>query len=111
MRAMRVAALAVVALASGCAKLEKEKLPVVTTAGPHALEVGKTLTVTQNDAEQTFNLDVPGRADTQARAMRIEVSPSIAGSLFGALDYLTSYPWGCTEILAHLPLSSIDELL
>lgn len=30
----------------GCAKLEKEKLPVVTTMGPHAVEVGKTLTVT-----------------------------------------------------------------
>ena len=24
-------------------------------------------------------------------------SPSIAGALFGALDYLTSYPYGCTE--------------
>jgi predicted CXXCH cytochrome family protein len=53
MRAMRVAALAVVALASGCAKLEKEKLPVVTTAGPHALEVGKTLTVTATTANGT----------------------------------------------------------
>src|SRR6185369_2834998 len=54
-------------------------------------------TVTQNDADQILKLDVPGRADTQARALRIEVSPSIAGALFGALDYLTSYPYGCTE--------------
>jgi len=29
--------------------------------------------------------------------MRIEASPSIAGTLFGALDYLTSFPYGCTE--------------
>jgi uncharacterized protein YfaS (alpha-2-macroglobulin family) len=66
---------------------------------PHGLKrmTGNTTTVTQNDADQTFNLDVPGRADTQARALRIEVSPSIAGALFGALDYLTSYPYGCTE--------------
>src|SRR4030095_3420552 len=66
---------------------------------PHGLKrtTGNTTTVTQNDADQTFNLDVPGRADTQARSLRIEVSPSIAGALFGALDYLTSFPYGCTE--------------
>jgi uncharacterized protein YfaS (alpha-2-macroglobulin family) len=27
----------------------------------------------------------------------LEVAPSIAGTLFGALDYLTTYPYGCTE--------------
>jgi len=58
---------------------------------------GNTTTLTQNDADQTFNLDLPGRADTQARNLRIEASPSIAGALFGALDYLTSFPYGCTE--------------
>jgi hypothetical protein len=25
------------------------------------------------------------------------VAPSVAGTVFTALDYLTSYPWGCTE--------------
>jgi uncharacterized protein YfaS (alpha-2-macroglobulin family) len=29
--------------------------------------------------------------------MAIELSPSIVGSLFGALEYLTSYPYGCVE--------------
>jgi uncharacterized protein YfaS (alpha-2-macroglobulin family) len=29
--------------------------------------------------------------------MSLRVSPSIAGSLFGALDYLTSFPYGCVE--------------
>ena len=53
--------------------------------------------MTQNDAEQTFTLDLPGRADVSARNLRIEASPSIAGALFGALDYLTSFPYGCTE--------------
>src|SRR5205814_2363318 len=58
---------------------------------------GNTIAVTQNDAEQTFNLDLPGRSDVSARNLSIEASPSIAGALFGALDYLTSYPYGCTE--------------
>ena len=39
----------------------------------------------------------PANANAQARTLRIEASPSIAGTLFGALDYLTSYPYGCTE--------------
>jgi uncharacterized protein YfaS (alpha-2-macroglobulin family) len=47
--------------------------------------------------ERTFILDLPGSANTQARTLRIEASPSIAGAMFGALDYLTSYPYGCTE--------------
>jgi len=66
---------------------------------PHGLKqtAGNTTTVTQDDADQTFNLDLPGRADVSARNLRIEASPSIAGALFGALDYLTSYPYGCTE--------------
>ena len=66
---------------------------------PHGLRrtTGNAMTLSQNDADQAFNLDVPGRADTTARALRIEVSPSIAGALLGALDYLTSYPYGCTE--------------
>jgi len=50
---MRVTALAAAVLALGCAKLEKEKLPVVTTAGSHALEVGKTLMVTATTANGT----------------------------------------------------------
>ena len=32
-----------------------------------------------------------------SRSLSIRVSPSIAGSLFGALDYLTSFPYGCVE--------------
>lgn len=47
--------------------------------------------------ERTFILDMPGNANTQARTLRIEAAPSIAGAMFGALDYLTSFPYGCTE--------------
>jgi len=32
-----------------------------------------------------------------SRLLGIRVSPSIAGSLFGALDYLTAFPYGCVE--------------
>jgi len=39
----------------------------------------------------------PSAAETGTRKLTISVAPSIAGSIFAALDYLTSYPYGCTE--------------
>ena len=38
---------------------------------PHGLKqtIGNTTTITQNDAEQNFNLDLPGRADVPARSL------------------------------------------
>src|SRR5262249_15401549 len=86
-------------LAKALTDTESDAVEMTMDIVPHGLRrtTGNTTTVTQNDADQNFNLDVPGLADTQARALRIEVSPSIAGALFGALDYLTSYPYGCTE--------------
>src|SRR5258708_14896486 len=59
--------------------------------------VGNSTTLTQNEADQSFSLDLSKNPDAQARSLRIEASPSIAATLFGALDYLTSFPYGCTE--------------
>jgi alpha-2-macroglobulin len=39
----------------------------------------------------------PGGSDAGTRGLTITVAPSVAGTVFTALDYLTSYPWGCTE--------------
>jgi hypothetical protein len=43
---------------------------------------------------------VPGASD-----LRIRLSPSVASALFGALEYLAQYPYGCTEqtMSAFLP--------
>jgi alpha-2-macroglobulin len=39
----------------------------------------------------------PAASDVGTRELTITVAPSVAGTVFDALDYLTSYPWGCTE--------------
>ena len=39
----------------------------------------------------------PSGSDVNSRGMMVTVAPSIAGTVFDALDYLTGYPWGCTE--------------
>src|SRR5262249_29766893 len=71
------------------------KLPVV----PQGLKrtIGAAAAMTEETAERTFTLDMPANANSQARTLRIEAAPSIAGAMFGALDYLTGYPYGCVE--------------
>lgn len=51
----------------------------------------------EDDADKDVTFTLPANADANSRTLRVEASPSIAGTLFGALDYLTSYPYGCTE--------------
>jgi hypothetical protein len=53
--------------------------------------------VSDEEADKTITFTLPANADPNARTLRVEASPTIAGTLFGALDYLTSYPYGCTE--------------
>ena len=59
------------------------------------------------------NLEAPGAGD---RKVEVRVSPSLAGSLFGALEYLTHFPYGCTEqtMSSFLPnvivTRALDEL-
>lgn len=86
-------------LAKALTDTESDAVEMSMEIVPHGLKqtTGNSTAVTQNDSEQTFSLDLPGRADVSARNLRIEASPSIAGALFGALDYLTSFPYGCTE--------------
>lgn len=50
-----------------------------------------------NTGNAEFALNFPGRVAPSSRSLEIHLAPSIAGTIFGALDYLTTYPWGCTE--------------
>jgi alpha-2-macroglobulin len=86
-------------LAKALTDTESDAVEMTMEIVPHGLKqtLGNTTTLTQNDADQTIALDIPVNPNTQARVMRIEASPSIAATLFGALDYLTSFPYGCTE--------------
>jgi alpha-2-macroglobulin len=87
--------------------------------------LGKALTDVESDAmeltlpvvpfgvklavAQSGSVAVPGKSDTLqpltfpagaeegTRKLTIGVTPSIAGTVFAALDFLTSYPYGCTE--------------
>jgi uncharacterized protein YfaS (alpha-2-macroglobulin family) len=47
--------------------------------------------------EATSTVTVPDSANPAARSVSISFAPSLAGSMLGALDFLTTYPYGCTE--------------
>jgi uncharacterized protein YfaS (alpha-2-macroglobulin family) len=49
------------------------------------------------DQEEEIIVTLPGNPDQASPSLDITLSPSLAGSIFSALDYLTSYPYGCTE--------------
>lgn len=48
-------------------------------------------------ADTSQTLDIPASANPAARTIRVTLAPSIAGALLGAADFLTSFPYGCTE--------------
>ena len=47
--------------------------------------------------QAAWSYSYPAASDAGSRGLTITVASSLAGTVFDALDYLTSYPWGCTE--------------
>jgi uncharacterized protein YfaS (alpha-2-macroglobulin family) len=86
-------------LAKALTDTESDAVELPLTVVPRGLHQVKNESATFSDenVEKTFSLNLPGNADARARSFKIEAAPSVAGTLFGALDYLTAYPYGCTE--------------
>jgi hypothetical protein len=62
------------------------------------------------DAAQTVAVTLPADLVRPGSELTLELSPSPAAMALGALDYLTSYPWGCTEQTANV-VRSVTDLL
>jgi alpha-2-macroglobulin len=53
--------------------------------------------IVDDDGAAKTVLMLPGNPAQASPAIDLSLSSSYAGSIFAALDYLTSYPYGCTE--------------
>ncbi|MBS1813113.1 MAG: hypothetical protein JST84_33415 [Acidobacteria bacterium] len=86
-------------LAKALTDTESDAIELPLNVQPAGLKQtrGKALALSGETDEQVFDANLPANAHAEARKLRLEASPSVAGTLFGALDYLTSYPYGCTE--------------
>jgi len=47
--------------------------------------------------ENQWSFSYPAGSDASTRGLTVTIAPSVTGTVFDALDYLTGYPWGCTE--------------
>jgi uncharacterized protein YfaS (alpha-2-macroglobulin family) len=86
-------------LAKALTDKESDAVEITINVLPRGLKQTQAQSTTfgQDAAAQEYSFDLPAGADDTARTLRIEAAPSVAASLFGALDYLTGYPYGCTE--------------
>ena len=102
-------------LAKALTDQESDAVEIPLEVVPHGLKqtIGGTSTLSGDNEDKTMSLNLPADAHSQARSLRIEASPSIAGTLFGALDYLTAYPYGCTEqtMSSFLPNVIVSQAL
>jgi len=53
--------------------------------------------VTGATGEAQAELKFPREIVPSSKALEVRVAPSVAGTIFAALEYLTSYPYGCVE--------------
>jgi alpha-2-macroglobulin len=102
-------------LAKALTNTESDAVELALDVVPRGLHEVKSerWTTSEENAQQEFTIDLPANTDLNSRQLRIEASPSVAGTLFGALDYLTSYPYGCTEqtMSSFLPNVIVSQTL
>ena len=102
-------------LAKALTNTESDAVELALDVVPRGLREHKAQSWTSSDdnAQQEFSLNLPANTDLNSRKLRIEVAPSVAGTLFGALDYLTTYPYGCTEqtMSSFLPNIIVSQTL
>ncbi len=102
-------------LAKALTNTESDAVELALDIVPRGLRESRNerWSTTDENAQQEFTLNLPANTDLNSRRLRIEVAPSIAGTLFGALDYLTTYPYGCTEqtMSSFLPNIIVSQTL
>jgi uncharacterized protein YfaS (alpha-2-macroglobulin family) len=102
-------------LAKALTNEESDALEVTFPVEPSGVPetIGGNGAITQQSGSAQTAVNFPANTDAAAHRLHVEVSPSIAGSIFPALAYLTSYPYGCTEqtMSSFLPNVIVAETL
>jgi uncharacterized protein YfaS (alpha-2-macroglobulin family) len=89
---------------------ESDALELTLPVNPYGVKLSESKAGTGDAA---FDLVIPASASPNSRKIEIAVTPSPAGSIFGALEYLTSFPYGCTEqtMSSFLPNLVVSQAL
>ena len=102
-------------LAKALTNEESDALEITFPVKPSGVPVtiGGNGAIEQPAGSAQIPVNFPTTTDSAAHSVHVEVTPSIAGSIFPALAYLTSYPYGCTEqtMSSFLPNVIVAETL
>ena len=97
LRATTVNRAVVTASARTGADSDAVELPIPVLPYGLRREVGRSGYAHRPMAGTTPRSRIPAASNPAARSVSVSLAPSMAGSLLGALDFLTSFPYGCTE--------------
>lgn len=78
---------------------ESDALELTLPVQPYGvkLETAKAGSIGSGADEAEAEILFPANSPEHSRNLEITVAPSVAGAVLGALDYLTTFPYGCTE--------------
>ena len=78
---------------------ESDALELTAPVKPWGLQLNAALSGSNSAPEAQINekIVLPTEVNAEASTLRIDLAPSVAGTLMSALDFLASYPYGCVE--------------
>jgi alpha-2-macroglobulin len=78
---------------------ESDALEITLPIIPAGVKItdAKSGSLVSADQEENTTVTLPGNPSQASPTLDISLNSSLAGSIFGALDYLTEFPYGCTE--------------
>lgn len=90
---------------------ESDALELTVPLKPQGLELRGAHTLTASGSGASFRFAYPESATPGTRTLRLQLTPSIASAIYGGLEYLIDYPYGCTEqtMSALLPNLLVGE--
>lgn len=85
--------------AKAVADQESDGMELTLPVLPHGIRVGHSETAVLNEpeAQATLKTTIGQNASPGSRRLRVDLAASVSGVAFVALEYLTTYPYGCTE--------------
>jgi len=78
---------------------ESDALELAIPVRPWGLQLNSALSgsLREEKAETTQTIALPADINPDASSLRLDLAPSVAGTLMSALDFLATYPYGCVE--------------
>jgi uncharacterized protein YfaS (alpha-2-macroglobulin family) len=78
---------------------ESDALELTVPVRPWGLQSNAAIaeSLSGDKSETTENVTLPADINPDASSLRVDLAPSVAGTLMSALDFLASYPYGCVE--------------